>query len=354
MSMSDEGVSIEQVLHAYLDGKIGCLDVRRTTVSDVAVKRIERSLIVRDGVAGLQDRFSWLPPRTPTAKQMLVVYDEVEGDKVRYALRSWSVISFVEGGNATLWSEAQRLGLVALGDDRTPLKPPDLLFEPSELVRQVFAYREGCVSRGQSTTLLDLGCGAGRDLAWIVRAETDHPWRVSGMDHILSIIRRARMLAHEFQLDGRQGSGIEAFVQAQSNADGTLQALPFTTSASATSSLQDFARSQLPHSQFDVLLMVRFFHLALLKRLPELTRVGSLIAVAHFTTVSADDEVLDRSTIMFDYQAPMQDKRFEKEHVEYLLHVWTYRGTSWRIVRHHVMPCEDGRPLRNIIWERTS
>jgi SAM-dependent methyltransferase len=382
----------EYIRQPSAERRIGILDLRKVSQNG----RIESSLCIEEGLQGLKERFSWLPPRIKkqdgqernvnyAAGKRLIVFCNLDGlQEVNAALDGWDVAGFITENDTSFWKEASESGL--LKKDTECKCVPDLLFEPSELARVIVKK----FSRSQEdtetspVTLLDLGCGAGRDLAWIAR-NASTGWRLAGIDNLYSIVRRARLLVKDMklaaELDSEEirsesnRSSIESIIWAQVSSEGSLQALRHATEGSTANhgipilsrnehesvhqSLVAFAMDHLPHRTFDILFLVRFFPIALLYHLPALSHVGGWIAISHFTTVTDLDEqeagrIVNSEQVNRTYPGPPIGKRFELEHIASLLEIWEKStGTNWTIVHHHIIPCEDGRPLRNVIFCRT-
>lgn len=384
-----ELLKIEYIGRSSAERRIGVLDLRKSSKLNDQNGCIESALCIEEGLVGLKERFSWLPPRIKkqdgqvqdrkhfSGKRLIVLCDVDEMQEGRATLDGWDIAGFITGNDTAFWQEASEKGLIKADTDYKQI--PDLLFEPSQLARIVTEkfQRSEDKTENSPATLLDLGCGAGRDLAWIAR-NTSSKWRLTGIDNLYSIVRRARLLVKDMQLDIKESqsnrSAIESIVWAQVSSEGSLQALKHNTEGSTANHgtpilaykkdenvhqhLASFAKEHLPHNTFDILLLVRFFPTVLLHHLPALSHVGSWIAISHFTSITDADEgevgrIINSEQVHRIYPGPPIEKRFELEHITDLLESWKKGSdTRWSVIYHHILPCEDGRPLRNVIFRR--
>lgn len=350
--------------------EVGVIDVRIHPTA----QHIQGALRVPGGYRGLDDRFSWLPPPANKSKKtfgkprnrrrLIILCEEEEKDLIREALSRWDVVGLVTDDNTQFWCSARSAGIVSPESGT-----PKILFDPSPLLSVIVqSVCKRLDSNTRHATILDLGCGAGRDLAWIVRNSNDKlSWLATGLDNLHSVVRRALLLRSEMNLDVGDAK-IENIVWAQSTREGSLEALamdsaqrsrgvpiPIPHNDKQKPVLESFASRHLPHKTYDVILLVRFFPLLLIPNLYQLTQVKSLIAISHFTTIVWDRDQLpthEKETLPSSYLSPSPEKRFEAHHIESFLEVWKAAGTDWKIIHHVIEACEDGRPLRNVIFER--
>ena len=362
-------------------------------------RHIRASLHI-EGPNGLRHRFSWLPPPVcgngsgnsngSKGKPLIVLCQAGDELELRTLLERWNVIDVIVEGHddEDFWSSAtagQARNLVVESHhhhDDTNDDVPALLFKPSPLIEAALQAVEAgkeqeCCSSSAlaaaaaaTATVLDLGCGAGRDLAWIVRREKEEKnsgnnvrWLATGIDNLLAAVERARLLRDNYKLNKEIKSSssacfssyIECLLWAQASTDtGSLQALHLSPTSKSrgiteksnghsTTSLSDFAAVHLPHLTYDLILFIRFLPLPLLQNITQLTHNKSIIAISHFTT-------LDVSSNEPDYPSPDRSKRFEETHINMLLEAW---GPVWQVVLHTIHRSEDGRPLRSVLFQRS-
>lgn len=150
-------------------GEAGVVDVR----SGTGEQRIKGALVV-GGRAGLSQRFSWLPPPGPKSLPLVVLVSKAEEKReIAETLNRWNVEVVVSNDDADFWRNAQSLHLIlGQGEEDTTR----LLFAPSPILDRAMSLWEKEAAKRWSSgqaTLLDLGCGAGRDMAWAARRPTD-------------------------------------------------------------------------------------------------------------------------------------------------------------------------------------
>jgi SAM-dependent methyltransferase/rhodanese-related sulfurtransferase len=328
---------------------VGVIDFR--SAEDFAAQHIRHALHI-DGINGLNSRFSWLPPPSrdpdsPGRKLVVICRGASRLEELQASLSRWNVVAWIfeEEDSRCFWIDAIDKGLVACkGEDDTP----SLLFEPSPLIEMAIQACEDTIQTGKATaTVLDLGCGAGRDLAYIVRRKSKQAWLGTGVDNLLATVERARL----FVSDGTD-SRIQNIVWAQASPKGTLQALqlglnsqsktkgvPIASARGSDDSLQAFAADHLPCTTFDLILLVRFLPRPLLLNLSQLSHAGTIVGISHFTTIEGEE----------DYPSPDASKRFEEKDVQMLLQEW---GPEWSLYDQVIHRAEDARPLRSVLLAR--
>lgn len=273
----------------------------------------------------------------------------------------------IQDSASEFWKEASTLGLVRTSnildiDSRffDPTDAPHLLCRPApSVVRAVTSFSESFEGQGEQAdagsmrgethlprtrTALDLGCGAGRDLAWLAAhsrttvteqhrnlsgnnsngaASTSAPihWRATGVDNLHKALGRAQLLFDDFGLSGSSESknevktadggsyhthqsgsawrgGLDGLLCGSATPEGDLIALPVpvqgTKEAPAPSDVQGAHRHikappsplKLPHEAYDLVILVRFLPRALLLRtVPRWVKPGGLVVLSHFVQV---------------------------------------------------------------------
>ncbi|UZJ54573.1 hypothetical protein CBS101457_003893 [Exobasidium rhododendri] len=334
---------------------VGVLDFRH--LEQFRHRHIRKSLHI-DGIEGLDCRYSWLPPPKSDSgapsKKLIVICENADEVKIlQESLHRWNVIAWIcnDASNENFWIDASDQDLVAKEGEEDA---PALLFEPSPLIEIAVQACEGDMQEQNnktSLTIVDLGCGAGRDLAWIVRRDSRFTWLATGVDNLLKTVQRAKLLCHDMRLTEGPHSRAEDIVWAQATMEGTLQALQLGSDSKTKgfpippshkgddASLHSFANEFLPHSTFDLVLLIRFLPRPLLLNLPAITHAGSIIAISHFTTLKEEQE----------YLSPDAAKRFEESDVKTLLQSW---GIEWHVLRQIIHRAEDGRPIRSCLFQR--
>jgi SAM-dependent methyltransferase len=252
----------------------------------------------------------------------------------------------------------------------------------------------------QRATALDLGCGGGRDLAWICelgREQEEHwqaaqvadaaeeaqtcnslatgrqrppVWRCTGVDNLRPALMRASLLLADAGYPPTQPlpaeaqtpdpscassaaptHGVDRLLWAQCSPDGALHALaapPGCSSRVARLGTPTPLRPLLGHT-FDLVLLVRFLPRAMLSSLDELVAPGGVLAISHFAAIDAADQ----APLPHEYDSPPLAGRFTRAEVAQLLRLWNSRGTQrWHVLGHTIDRAEDGRPLRSVLLWR--
>lgn len=249
------------------------VDLRPT--SAFALTHLRHSIHIPQGPDGLLSRFSSLPPRHIP---FTVVCEQQHESWVRNHLgglrrrvqgvvlcSNVDPVSLPERPDAGLernlhftasasekefWKIAQTLALTTEGGTEPAARlvdsfdRPKLLGQPAPVVRRAASYMSTlhCHSRRtHDLTVLDLGCGAARDIAWLCY---EHAWRsptqacginwiAVGADNLRPVLDRAKVVLDDFGLltfsERRTGGGqygrIAKMVWSEVRRDGSMGAL---------------------------------------------------------------------------------------------------------------------------------
>lgn len=355
-------------------------------------------------IAELKSRYSYLPPRNVP---FLVIADHEQRKKVAEAFSSSPsarLLYLSEATTADLSEQgdvvdqeafigsAQRLGLVRASkshQDRITAPgvedAPRLLFRPSPAVRRTVLKLESSCNASQSLRVLDLGCGAARDLAWILHGSRTRPgaprWTGIGVDNWRAALNRAGLLMEDLYLDEPYGSDTprcEAMLWAKCSDAGHLEPLTGSGKGKPILSPSDDAelwqryvalglRPILPPAAsspkekdsmqgqgFDLILSVRFHPRSLLPRLSPLVRTGGIVLLSHFVTLSPAErseaaEAHPQATL--DYDSPPHVGRIQPGEVQSLVETWNEtveEGCRWIIAEEILEPIEDGRIIKSV------
>ena len=317
------------------------------------------------GIDALRSRFSTLPPR---GVPFLLVCDAQDHDLIastfvpteRWAIAAiFAIGTEAEGAVATApyptflltptsfqaWAEAAQVW--SLQDDT-----PHLLFTPAPVIQRCVDARLHS-DRPGPCTILDLGCGAVRDLAYaLVQARSaQQAWRGTGVDRWRAALDRASLLLSDLHLmQTSTETACEGFLPTQLTEDG--YAIPLGPRGSAPSpphTLPDWAVHVLPRPMYDMLWIVRFWPRACLPHLPRLLAPNGWIVLSHFVHAPMDVDIERRGTVLATYDAPPIDARIQPGEIEALLARWTADFGPCCVREHLIEPIEDGRPVCTLV-----
>ncbi|KAF6767185.1 hypothetical protein PSEUBRA_003090 [Kalmanozyma brasiliensis GHG001] len=370
-------------------------------------------------IPALRSRYSYLPPRNVP---FLVLADSAQRNEVAEAFASTPSARLVfltvagadiaessaTGGvdsiatSARFFDVAFRFGLARSSQShqqrimRSDAKDveediPELLFRPSHAVRRTVLSLDERPHQYASLRVLDLGCGAARDLAWILHGSRTRPssctWTGVGVDNWKAALNRAQQLMDDLYLTSSSlheaketlfAPRCENLLWATCTDDGHLQPLTGSGKGKAIQNAEDHPEiwddfrqlglaPLLPASsgaakqdieagedaQFDLVLCIRFHPRALLPRLSALVRTGGVVLLSHFVTLSESERSAARQEhpeATADYDSPPHEGRIQPGEVERLVQTWNQDvGTSskWIIESDVLEPIEDGRIIRS-------
>eukprot|EP00741_Cyanophora_paradoxa_P008633 tig00001365_g8357.t1 len=218
--------------------------------------------------AGLPKRWCEMPDKGRPFALLLPEHREDVPAFLRsrgWDVRHWFCSSGYRGHAAAL-AGAEREGVAGRGPGEARLYGPCFFLE-----RQIAAI-EGTLAQGSGPAdaawrVLDVGCGSGRDLAWLCSREGPPRWRGVGLDQLRPALERARALA------ARAGPPP-----------------PSTTSASSPTAPRGRGRPALEGRTFDLVLSIRFFHRPALPWVAERVRPGGLLLAVQFSEASEGRE----------------------------------------------------------------
>lgn len=318
-----------------------CLDLR--SAFEFGCGHVAHAVHI-DGLEALRSRFSTLPAPGvefvvvcgPDAHQVANIFQpparwriaEVVGvvDEAEHAAGSAvppHPVRLLTRAAFHAWADEH--GGLRCGTERSSDDEPHLLFDPAPIIARTTAYLDR-----SHISILDVGCGAGRDLTYMLtqaRAQ-GKVWRATALDRWRAALERARQL---FDDNGLLHSHCDGIVCAKVSDDGTLTA-------------------ELPRSVYDVVIMVRFWHVAFLERLPQILAPGGILVLSHFCH---EPHKAGRvvSPVRAEYDSPPVDARMQPGDLERLLEHWNGQG-AFCVVDSCIEPVEDGRPVHSIVIQR--
>ncbi|PWN47957.1 hypothetical protein IE53DRAFT_320287 [Violaceomyces palustris] len=286
-----------------------------------------------------------------------------------------------------------------------PEDVPHLLFRPSKAVERLLDRLElegSLLPKSKDVqapltrmrSFLDVGCGAGRDTAYILDRSrrgkepitaTSVIWRGTAMDSWKAALDRAELLLRDLDLlvggsgevDGGVGGGdqapaCEGLVWAKVDDIGALQALEGKGRGKAIlgappedaiirSRNLDFISNHLPETRrnphsYDLVIMVRFFPRQMMRHLPILVKKGrgSMVMISHFVNATPGERTSqEEAGIIFDYDSPPVEGRIQAGEMEEIVRLWNEdEEPKWKIAEDLVEAIEDGRAVRSLVLAR--
>jgi SAM-dependent methyltransferase len=275
-----------------------CLDLR--SQADYFTRHLLPSTSIP--LSTLQERFSQLPPRSAHIPLLLLLPPENLFRDVPVAdllrSRGWNITHALLDSRE-LWTAAQELGIIVRGDEGQ-----EVLFRATPLLERNIPLIEANVLKGHRA--LDLGCGSGRDLAYLARR--DLRWSVTGVDNVSAAVSRTRILLE------------------------SLRAKDFDVVCANITESGDIVPPLL--GCFDLVLLIRVFPRPLFPRIHRLLVPGGYLLFSHFT---------DKHGV--EYLSPGKEKRVQPGDVEGML-----EGVEgWRVLEAGGEECEDGRPMWSVL-----
>lgn len=235
---------------------------------------------------------------------------------------------------------------------------PDLLFSPAPVIARVVQH---CVdaSETEPIALLDLGCGAGRDVTYaLVHAQrtSTRAWHATCVDRWRAALDRAAQLLQDHALwdpsPSSEKCACNAMAVADITDDGFVRALGSRgTNPSDAMPLDTWAAAHLPHSHYDIVWLIRFWPRACLRNLPRIVAEHGLIVLSHF--VHEPDANIPRrnlSALSTTYDSPPVAARIQPGEISALLKHWqSAYGAASEVLDECVEPVEDGRPVHSLV-----
>jgi SAM-dependent methyltransferase len=219
-----------------------------------------------------------------------------------------------------------------------------LLFKPSPFLENHIEEIEGSLSKNKSPwQVLDIGCGAGRDVGWILTREGQ--WRASAIDYLSGSMDRTETIVRNLNVD----QYMNTLAQAKLMPDGQWKLIantwfPRRPAITVTSTdeqeprpFQAFYNTLLPtaKAKFDLILNIRFLSRPFLNQVPELLNEGGYFLISHFV----------HDPTRFEYKQPKPSLRLELNEIRRFFE----NIKDMEIIYDVIDKSEDGRPLNSIL-----
>ncbi|KAI8883162.1 hypothetical protein K501DRAFT_250040 [Backusella circina FSU 941] len=261
--------------------------------------------------------------------------------------RGWTC-PWVFSENNTFWEQAKKKELVETDNTdalcQHSVKKPWFLFQPSPFLEEnIQLIENGLSSRknGATWTCLDLGCGSGRDIGWILARNkyvlSNAKWRVSAIDSQLGSILHTESMINN--LDERES--LDMLAQAKLMSDGSWKVV---SNLLKKDSIMDpelgyfnynlFSALNVDKAQFDLILNIRFLSRPFLRQVPDLLKVGGYFIISHF--LHDEDH---------PYQQPKRSHRLEKGELRDIFDC----TSNMEFIKEEYGKAEDGRPIQSVI-----
>ena len=269
----------------------------------------------------LESSFSQLPPRLSATSFLLVTSPHTYFSGLPVAgflsLRGWRVDGVIEVGTdesaKEIWSAAEKLGVLGTGREGA-----ELMFKPSPILGEWIDFIEQSLSLKERLTMVDIGCGSGRDMGFLVSRERE--WSVIGIDNWRKALARAGVLVKSIN-----SSRTSMFHHAEVREDGTIIALPAKTNS-----------PEPPVKDVDLVVISRFFQRELFKKLHHYIAPQGFLVFSQF---------MDPPEGGKDYETPPKERRVQKGQVEEIL-----EGIDgWEVLQTRDSTSEDGRPMWSVV-----
>lgn len=254
--------------------------------------------------------------------------------------------------NADLWNDLRSLGIA----EDNASNQSWLLFNPCPILETSIDLIETELRKRSHELLscLDIGCGSGRDLAWLLarKTEANTPiWQAVAIDSSEGAVQRTRIICKNMAMANQLISGINAKVLVNGDwrlvekgnpglavKDGqTARLMPgYPTMQFFTQEIQRLLNQDIP-PQYDMIITIRFLARAILPQLPQLLKPGGFLIISHF--VDHED---------YTYDQPRPEHRLQVNELAKLY--GSMPGIS--IIVDKLEHVEDGRPVNSFIMRK--
>lgn len=346
-----------KILRAWIESSNTlCLDLR--TKLEFKQRHLKRSTNIP--LSQLVLRQSELPPkRLPFA---VIEPVNEKGCSSWLIEQGWQVPWIVWEGNLD-WKELEANRWVS--EDTAA---QHVLFQPSPFLSHHIELLEQQQDKS-SWTCLDVGCGSGRDIGWLL--SRNKKWRACAFDYLAGAMVRTDLVVRNLSV----GEQLDVLAQVKLTNSGQWQLISNgwwnelhnqdlqelqdsqeeivkrlamveleNQDKSKLYALKELLDVLLPNEKkkiyecgFDLILNIRFLSRPFLLKVPELLNVGGCFVISHFV----DDE-------RYDYKQPKKSLRLKSNELKEL-----FGGMDqMEIMKDVVEEIEDGRPVNSVIVRR--
>ncbi|ORX95424.1 hypothetical protein K493DRAFT_315001 [Basidiobolus meristosporus CBS 931.73] len=235
-------------------------------------------------------------------------------------LQEWTITEAF-ANTPEFWAAAEELGVVAEGPERSV----NLLFSPCPFLEENIEEIEDRLVKGTRSETLsccDVGCGSGRDVAWLC-SRSKVSWSAHAADSWLGSLNRTRQLANSLNLSEKVTT-----CGARFTSEGTVKSV-------------DSSKSEYTHEgasfldkQFDLVICIRFLERSSFSIIDKLVAPGGILLYSTFV-----DGVIEF------------DKPSGKNHRLELGELKEYFG-HYTILHDRIEYIEDGRPVNSFLAQK--
>ncbi|ORZ03051.1 S-adenosyl-L-methionine-dependent methyltransferase [Syncephalastrum racemosum] len=235
----------------------------------------------------------------------------------------WDCTWVFDASQPPFWEAAEMYGLVCRGPDEGP---PALLFRPCPFLAAQLPLIQAA-KNGTSLSCLDIGCGSGRDTAYLLT----RGWHVDAIDSLPNAVERTLQLATHMRVHAK----LEAW-QVKIMANGAWheqknmrEGIPKEERFAPGVPMDVYFSGK----QYDLVLTIRFLVKTLLPDLPRLVKPGGYLLISHF--------VEDGS----EYRQPRKEHRVQLNELSSLYGA----QKDLEVVIDVIEKIEDGRPVNSVL-----
>ncbi|WBW70555.1 methyltransferase with rhodanese domain [Schizosaccharomyces osmophilus] len=321
-------------------GRLKCLDVRPR--KEFQIRHLYGSVnIPSTSIAGCWFQLPAKQEGFVVLEQDGTYIDDEEGDSCSEQLRQkgWKIEGSIRA-NTEFWQWIEQKGLIEQGESKR------LLFEPSPHFKETIPVIEESLSKSEARAL-DIGCGSGRDLAWLCSRESKIRYKVTGVDAEKRAIYRFsslfETLGYEDRIEHRQIAKMDPVgkwkcYNIEGKRDTNIPELStldlvklFGTFSVTESSLQD--------EKYDLVVQIRFLHRLLLTQTDQLLCDNGFLFLCTFVNDG-----------IHDYEYPKgQEHRLELGEAAQLVRS---SSPSMKILKEEIGFIEDGRPVQVLLAQK--
>ncbi|EPX71508.1 uncharacterized protein SOCG_01725 [Schizosaccharomyces octosporus yFS286] len=267
--------------------------------------------------------------------------DEKEGGSCSEQLqqKGWKIEGSIRA-STELWQWIEQNGMIEQGESKR------LLFDPSPHLKENISMIEGNLRKSEAR-VLDVGCGSGRDLAWLCSRESKIRYKVTAVDAEKRAIYRFSSLFEtlglEDHIEHKQIAKMDSVGKWKCyNMEGKRDINIPDLSTSDLMKFFETSSTTKPGKQdekYDLVVQIRFLHRLLLTQTDQLLCDDGFLFLCTFVNDG-----------IHDYEYPKgQEHRLELGEAAQLIRS---SSPSMKILKEEVGFIEDGRPVQVLLAQK--